>query len=292
MAKRFLENVTYVPNWCSIAGALHGVARFYGIDYDDTDVMGLSGHAFALDVAPAPGQPFGAARAWVRGFPARYEPLGLEFEGVTSAETKTLHKAARKAIDHGSPAVANGLFLPEFGLIAGYDDGAKQFAVSTQLDEQGRRQLGYDRWPDGPPRQVLWVKRSRPIARKQALETGLRQAAALAQAATAAYERWAQAMESHEPVAAANHAHLIQVVHTSRFRAANFAGRAADELGQDLAGAQDAYRAAGLELSRLGTLFPYPNGGEIDDEFLRTQAARVLRRVAELEARAAQALAR
>lgn len=292
MAKRFLDDVTYVPNWCSIAGALQGVTHYYGLDYDDTDVMGLSGHAFALDVAPVPGQPFGSAREWVRGFPARYVPLGLEFEGVTSAESKTLHQAARKAIDRGSPALASGLFLPEFGLIAGYDDGAKQFAVSTQLDEQGRRHLGFERWPDGPPRQVVWVNRRRAMKRQEAVGAALHQAAALADAATTAYERWAAAMESGQPVVAANHAHLIQVVHTSRFRAAAFAGRAGAEIGRDLSTVQEAYRAAGIELSRLGTLFPYPNGGEVDDEFLRMQAARVLRRVAEQEARAAQGLAR
>ena len=290
MAKRFLENVTYVPNWCSIAGALQGATRFHGLEYDDTDVMGLSGHAFALDIAPVPGQSFGANREWVRGFPARYVPLGLEFEGVTSTEAKTLHQAARKAIDRGSPALASGLFLPEFGLVAGYDDGAKQFAVSTQLDEQGRQHLGFDRWPDGPPRQVVWVNRRRGMNRRDAVEAALHQAAALADAATAAYECWAAAMESGEPVVAANHAHLIQVVHTSRFRAAAFAGRASAETGRDLSDVQEAYRAAGIELSRLGTLFPYPNGGEIDDEFLRAQAARVLRRVAELEARAVQGL--
>jgi hypothetical protein len=41
----------------------------------------------------------------------------------------------------------------------------------------------------------------------------------------------------------------------------------------------------------LGTLFPYPNGGEIDDPFLRGQAAKTLRSAARLEARAAETIA-
>jgi hypothetical protein len=288
-----LRTAAYVPNWSSVAGALEGVTRFFGLPLDTTDVMGLSGEAFVLRVPSGEGGLFDHRPHLEPNEAARYNLLGLRWEHAPTGGPEDARRAARKAIDAGSPAIVFGLFVPEYGLITGYDDRTRQFAVSTQLDEQGRLVLPYDRWPvAGSDRHgVLRVAGRAKIERDEALRQALSQASGLALTSVTALEAWAIALATGSPVAATGNAHAIQVTLTSRFRAASFLDRVGEEMRAGLAEASACYRAAGLAYSRLATLFPYPNGGEVNEPFLRQEAARLLRQSQAHEREASERIA-
>lgn len=297
--RRLLEGVASIPNWTSLVGALEGLLRFLGAEIPSSAyLMGVCGPAFDTWVTHHEGEWFGAYRPppLEDATLHRYELLGRRFRrfSFTAREDqkgreRTL-KATKGSIDRGVPVAAFGLYIAEYGVVRGYDDGPGVLYVSSLTSDQMGEALPYEMWPPPGlpgPVDVLVPGERLPVEPVVAVRSALTFAVERASASLAALEGWAAALQSGEPVSARGHAHAVQVTLAARRDAAAFLREAAAAgWAPDPSAAEEAaqsYRDEALELSRLGSLFPYPGGGDLASPVARGEAARYLRRAREAE---------
>lgn len=321
MAQRILPDVELPSAWTSFVGALSGVLAALGRPVDLATLMGSTGFAFRLDLPERDGVLAAGSGAVAADF-ARALPLiantGTAFTLIAAARSDPDWAArreqaiseVRRGIDGGRPAVVFGLQLPEFGIVYGYDDRARSFAVRSMLSGQYGSALPESRWPvrerDDPlivliPVAADWRRRllGRRPAERQGLTDALRFAVAYghdgdpgdrtgATHGLAAYRRWREALAGATPVDPSGHSHVLQTVQTARRDAATYLRTAvpAGAAAHRLLDAADAYDRAAIALSRLATLFPYPSGGDPNAAGLRGLAINLLSAV-EREERAA-----
>ncbi|MFQ6019759.1 MAG: hypothetical protein ACE5KW_03285 [Dehalococcoidia bacterium] len=320
--RRLLEGVSYVYNWTTIVGALEGVLRYLGHDYSTPYLMGVSGHAFRLDVsgrveAADASQgligPDGPTSIDYGRALAAYSRLGRGIEAISASRgdkgyERVRDKALaemRRSIDRGLPAIAFDLHLPEFGIVKGYDDRERLLLVDTVLTPQTGEMLPYDRWPSNQG--IGWVMAILPGRKAQAadLATAEREALrfALAHAEKgeggpggasthhgfAAYGYWAATLEGEAKVSGFGNAYTGQVLQAARRHAGQFLRELAAKHPQaapPLAEAATAYERAALVITRFTTLFPFPQGGEVDNAAARRLGASCLREALAEEERA------
>lgn len=292
MGRKILAGVSTVSNWTSVAGALEGALISQGSILDRTAIMGLSGHAFRLAIRTtaegiADGESsisFDYARAM-----QLYANLGHKMEQVSarpadrdySRRRDEAIKQIRRSIDHNAPAIVYDLQLPEFGLVKGYDDRAGLFYVSTTVSSQYGEALPLAQWP--APEHLRWVEvlllgGRRRVERRQAehaaltfatdyAENGDPRAPSDSSHGFAAYEHWLEGYADPDRLIRYGNARCIQVVQAARQDAARFlrdiARDYAPGIGAALKQAASAYDAEVLAFSRLASLFPYPNGGDV-----------------------------
>ena len=122
------------------AGAIYALLKYTSRKdtYTLTDVMGLTGHAFRINIHPDDVSPAG---------PTMFSPTELLEKGLnnlgftaeqlhgfpTPASPEKLEQAirfAQETIDRGIPAIGWSLFVPEFGVIYGYDDEKQELYCS------------------------------------------------------------------------------------------------------------------------------------------------------------------
>jgi hypothetical protein len=308
-----LVPATYVQHWVSAVGALQGVLRALGIQSPEADTCALSGHAFRFAVTSAPEGAIGrdgpnhfSSRAAVTS----YEGLGLRFEAIEVAASdprfarkrEEALKRLRKSLNRGSPAIVYGLHVPQFGVLRGYDDA--NLIAGTALSQQYGERIAVTQWPlPGEPVRAFVPEKQVKVDRGRVVSRLLHWAVEYARrgerespagsppAATglAAYERWAQALESAAPVSPHGQAYCIQALQAARGQAAAFLR---DEARQQEAftAAAAAYGSVVIELSRMATLFPYPNGGDVISPQNRRVGAGYVRRAQAAEEAAVQAL--
>ncbi|MCR8646013.1 hypothetical protein NV379_25660 [Paenibacillus sp. N1-5-1-14] len=111
--------------------------------YTLVDIMGLTGHAFRINIHPNDVSPAG---------PTMFSPTELLEKGLnilgftceqlygfpTPAPPEKLEEAVRFAqetIDRGVPAIGWSLFIPEFGVIYGYDDEKQELYCKDPSQE-------------------------------------------------------------------------------------------------------------------------------------------------------------
>jgi hypothetical protein len=319
MTRRILPAAETVSNWTSIAGAIAGILRFFGRDFSESEVMGISGHAFRLAISagpaglPAVESPFDIDYECALEL---YRNLGLEWEhvgiaavdpGAASQRSQAL-KRIKQSIDRGRPVAAYGLHLGEFGVIKGYDDRENVLFVSTAVSGQYGERLPLSQWPapgrpvridlliPGPARQV-----DQRAAESQSIAFALDYAhngepAAPAQSThgLAAYERWLDALDADSMLDASGNARSIQVLQSARRDAALYlraiASRHNSRLHNRFESAASEYQLEALAISRMATLFPYPSGGDASSGGALRLAAASLRQGLEHERRAIAAL--
>ncbi len=304
---------TYESNWTSAVGALAGVLRALGGDKPVWQVSALSGHAFRLAITSGPDGEIGVDGP--NNFSARsalklYEHCGWRFGSIEASagaddfdrRRKEALKQLRRSIDHGRPAMAFGLHLPEFGIVRGYD-GDDLIAATTVSGQYGER-IPVSQWPSPARPQPLRVivpekqVKSDPadvlgrvlrFACDYAIagESGTVAGMPAAPTGLAAYARWAQLLEGEAVISPHGQSYCIQALQSARSDAAAFL-RAVAPLypGRSVAlsEAGDAYSAVVLELSRLASLFPYPNGGDVISNGGRRAGAMYIRRASATEA--------
>jgi hypothetical protein len=126
-----LEGVRLERNWTSPVGALGGLLAAAGRNIDQVDLMGLTGHAFRLniDILLTVMGPWDLP--WHDVLPL-WERLGVLLQGTRARASEPHYPEARalawrrlcQSIDRGLPVIAYDLLgLPEYGLITGYDAG-------------------------------------------------------------------------------------------------------------------------------------------------------------------------
>jgi hypothetical protein len=139
---------TYLCCWISFNGAVGGVLRAMGVEYDVVDVAGHSGYAFLMGVPVGrmcPSVPTSFPVTTYREFARGVSAMGIEAEilseegGYMCGESASfedqeracaLFKRVREAIDvSGRPVVLWGLPIPEFSIVNGYE--GERYVAST-----------------------------------------------------------------------------------------------------------------------------------------------------------------
>ncbi len=304
---------TYESNWTSAVGALAGVLQALELDQPIRQVSALSGHAFRLAITSGPDGAIGAdgPNHFSAGSALKlYENLGWRFEAIEASagedrfdsRRQQALKQLRRAIDHGRPVIAFGLHLPQFGIVRGYD-GDDLIAATTVSGQYGER-IPASQWPSPARPQPLRVfipekrvktDRASVLARllrfacdyAVAGESDAVDGVPTAATGMAAYERWAQLLESGAVISPHGQSYCVQALQSARSDAAAFF-RSVSQLypGRSLAWteAANAYGLIVLELSRMATLFPYPNGGDVLSTGSRRAGAAYVRRAGAAEA--------
>jgi hypothetical protein len=139
----------YQSCWVSYLGAVSGVLKSLGKDYDIIDVGGYSGYAFLINVSKHSTCPSGptAHKAWLSihqgtenlGVKIRYygDQKGFpEKEGEFTSEDDEraikLFEMVKEEINiTDRPVILWGLPIPEYGIVKGYNESSKSFITST-----------------------------------------------------------------------------------------------------------------------------------------------------------------
>jgi hypothetical protein len=315
----------YVNHWVSVVGALHGTITALGGTYSPAEVSALSGHAFRLAITSSANGEIGADGP--NCFPSRsalplYAGLGWRFTAVEAAPDDAAFARRRdealermaKATGRGVPAVAFDLHIPDFGIVYGTEKGRQRTSlvllVSTAMSAQYGARLPAEQWPapgrPQPLRVFLPEKQVKvdPAARLVRL---LRFAVEYARhgepepgpgcvapaSGLAAYARWLAVLDGDGPVSPHGQARCIQALQQARVEAATFldaAQRSHPAAAPAFQRAAAGYRTVVLEMSRLATLFPFPNGGDVVSAGARRAGAIYLHRALTAEEQAVEAL--
>lgn len=143
---------TFQPCWISYLGAVSGVLKYFGKNYDIIDVGGYSGWSFLINVANESTCPSGptAHKAYndilkgtrtlgfeIRGYdensPEDWEEISPEAQKERS---KKLFDNFKKEFDEEQkPVILWGIPVPEYGIVYGYEGNS--YLVSTFQHIQG-----------------------------------------------------------------------------------------------------------------------------------------------------------
>ena len=314
-----IPGLSIAPNWTSAAGALDTILQHLGEPLPRHAIMGLTGHAWHTCLGSAGGVvalPSGPADLDWDAMVRRYARTGVTFERH-SADLRTAPDpaAARDAavawanahLDAGRPLIGWDFHLHEHAVVYGYDPAREGFLVHDVLSEEvGPIALWRD-WPSVLGRIELFA----PVGRVEpepfetlvsALQTALDCFAGEDGPAdgqprgTAAITAWADAFDGDTEVDRAGNAYTLAVLQAARMDGATFLADLAEsipDLATEFRAAERAIRDQLQALSPLLTLFPFPSGGHgnVANGGLRRGAAMALRRAAQHEAAAAEAIA-
>jgi hypothetical protein len=261
--------------------------------------MGLTGHAFRINIHPDDVSPAG---------PTMFSPTELLEKGLgvlgfaceqlhgfrTPAPPEKLEEAvkfAQETIDRGIPAIGWSLFIPEFGVIYGYDD-EKQELYCKDPSQEGP--LPYAKLNELPLNFVfmLRIRESLPVEPLRALKKALEGIIQFAheEAPTlskdyrhglAGYDAWMQAFHSRT-VNPFGNAYNAEVVGDAREFAAQFLRSLPTqrpektEFGELAKEAAIYYEEVTDALRHFQRLFPHPHGGEPNDPGNAEEAIRLL----------------
>ncbi|MDN4066755.1 hypothetical protein QYF50_02515 [Paenibacillus vini] len=267
------------------------------------DIMGLSSHAFRINIHPGDVSPAG---------PTMFSPTELLEKGLgllgfsceqlhgfqTPAPPEKLEEAVRfaqESIDRGIPVIGWSLFIPEFGIIYGYDD-EKQELYCKDPSHDGP--LPYSKLNELPLNFVfmLRLRNSFPVDPAQVLNTALGNIIQFAreEAPTlskeyrhgiSGYDAWIQAFQNCS-VNPFGNAYNAEVVGDAREFAVQFLKSLPDKYMADsdskeelikLSGQAAHYyeKVAGI-FREFQNLFPHPHGGEPNDPKQAEEAIRLL----------------
>lgn len=206
-----------------------------------------------------------------------------------------------RSLDRGLPVVAWDLFIPEFGIIYGYDDEKRELFPS----ECGREDpVPYEHLGRGFLEDlfVMGIEASAPAPLRSRLRSALEgivrhyrgqePASPRTVVGLAAYDAWIEALRGGE-VEPNGNAYNAAVVQDCRRLAADFLGElaagwqgeaAADERIRSLSReAARQYGDAAEELRGLTSLFPFPEGGAPNEPDQAKRAIAILEAVKALE---------
>lgn len=125
----------WTTTWTTAAGAVYGAITYTNKkDLSLVEVMGFTGHAFRLNIDPEIVNVAGPT-SFPGGYILRRNLCNLGFTSnmgeapapVTPDKLEQSIALVQRSIDKGYPAIAFDLFIPEFGLIYGYDDDTQVF---------------------------------------------------------------------------------------------------------------------------------------------------------------------
>lgn len=252
-------------NWTSPVGALGGLLDAAGRSIDQVDLMGLTGHAFRLniDILLTVMGPWDLP--WHDVLPL-WERVGALFQGTRARASDAHYDEARvlawrrivNSIELGRPVIAYDLLgMPEYGLIVGYDHDAAPTAVPgiapgariAGLTLNEPEHTSWQFYADLPRQQVPHATKLEIITLMELTPSFDQPAAELLALRTAsdlpfqqgsrdgwtqngwqAYAHWAAVLSmpsDHAPDGGLGHAYNLLVLQRARRDAATFLGRVA-----------------------------------------------------------------
>lgn len=166
MAKKKLPRPVVEGSWNSFAAALAGALRYMdGVSYGLTELMGYTGLAFRIHIHPGDVDVAGpTAYPWKRVLGKGLANIGIRmgyvgpevpnYQPPNADETAEAIRRIHQTLDRGIPAIAWDLFIPEFGLIYGYDDERQ---VLDAVDFSRCGSLPYDRLGRGQLKELALI---------------------------------------------------------------------------------------------------------------------------------------
>ncbi|ATF11203.1 RNA polymerase sigma factor [Brevibacillus brevis X23] len=316
-----------MPTWVTCAAALYGLVESTDRKMSLPMILGLSGHAFRLTIVPenihiAGPTMFHFQRVLQQGL----KNMGFESRAVTSyhlscepsmnanqVEPSLLSPEARqkrqlsvllpealelvhRSIDKGHPVLAWDLFMPEFGLIYGYDDEKRVFYAGDNCRNDSN--IPYENLGRGILEElfVLAIDRAFPIDQRTMLANALQSALvhyrgeepqdASCVNGLAAYAAWQEAYEKGT-VESNGNAYTTVVNGDARRYASLFWSEIVDtwtdpvfdEVRPLMKEAASLYGAIADDFDTLSKLFPFPAGGEPNDAEQGKQAIALLQAI-------------
>lgn len=301
-------------SWTSVGWAMYRMLGYTEQRPTLPMVMGLTGHAFRISVI-RDGVNIGGATAYSfskllsrglrnLGWSCDYVESMRQTQSSLQSSIPRALALAQRSVDKGIPALVWDSFIPEFGVVYGYNDESRMLHVMECVQDD---KLPYDRLGRSTLDE-LFVLTLKEREHKE-LRTMLRDALVMILAhyegekleddrgvcGLHAYETWVEAFrEGHiDPF---GNAYNFAVVQDARRLAADFLrelaadwtdGNAADARMKELFG--EAAQLYGLIATRLGKLtsqFPFPSGGDPNSIESRKDAISVLQQVTETERQA------
>jgi RNA polymerase sigma factor (sigma-70 family) len=334
-SKTFTDSGT----WTSVGWAMYRMLDYTKQQLSLPMVMGLTGHAFRItvcngdvhiagptmypfeDILPRGLRNIGWRCEIVEGMKPFTElntnlvdPAVLT---VAAKEKRALHEALPEAldlihrsIDRGIPVLSWDLFIPEFGVIFGYEDEQRRLKAIECVQNDT---LSYDHLGRGVLEELFILGLTERIEKDE--RAMLHDALAMildhyhgneapsdrAERGLRAYDVWIAAFCGGN-VEPNGNAYNFAVVQDARVMAARFLAEisagwhgeaAADGRIRALAAeGAEMYRRIAEQLCELTTLFPFPAGGDPNEPTSRDRAIEVLQAVKALEERAVALLAR
>ncbi len=313
-------------SWVSLVGAVAGVLKSRSVKCDFTDVAGMSGYAFIVNIHPGlcPSGP--TAFDWMM-LQEGIRTLGLDTEVVMAEHDEhtddeelctELFEKVREEIDAGRCCVVWGATdVPEFAIAYGYRDDSylvRSYRSARHRDGQEWKEgLGPG---DSPEEPVRYDKLNAPgclaavfFGDRVESEQVRADRQAIARAVqllgdrhvcfdpsyfhgAGAFGKWAEVLEAGEAGPSGN-AYNVVCWWEMQMLASGFCLRLAKrrpEAGEKLKQAGDLFRESFEDLEWLKGKFPFPMGGGPVDEGAAKEAARLLRECRRLNQDAAGAL--
>jgi len=318
--------------WTSVGWALYRMLSYTGQQLSLPMVMGLTGHAFRItichddvhiagptmypfrDILPQGLQNIG----WSCRIVETQRKRDVPGENTNLIDPALLTAAARekrmlqnelsealdlihRSIDRGIPVLSWDLFIPEFGVIYGYDDEQRILTV-MECVQDGK--LPYEHLGRGTLEDLFILaleertEKDRRSMLRDALTTildhyrGKEESLDRCEHGLRAYDVWIAAFVGGK-IEPNGNAYNFAVVEDARQFAADFLNEiSTDWQGSDTADerlralsaeAAQVYRLMAEQLHELVALFPFPSGGEPNAKMNRERAIEVLQSVKSLE---------
>ncbi|NIK77072.1 hypothetical protein FHS15_002197 [Paenibacillus castaneae] len=315
-----MKSKDWTKTWTTAAAAIHGA-----LDYTDkkhyslVDVMGITGHAFRMNIDPEQIDVAGPTM-FPGGYLIRRNLCNLGFisnlsdteKPFTPEKVEKVMALIQQSIDKGIPAISFDLFIPEFGLIYGYDD-EKQVFHAKDVSKEGT--ISYTDFVEN--RNMLWVttiNESLPHSKYEVLRMALdmivdhtrgREWQHIFQGkymiGLAGYDAWIACLE-RRAVDPFGNAYNIAVVSDAREYAAQFlrelvihwsGENVVERTVRSLAAKAAAhYEKTAAALIGIREMFPFPQGGQPDDPATAVRAVELLRAAKETEGQGIEVLER
>lgn len=295
----------------SAAAAIHAAVAYTDKKhYSLVDVMGITGHAFRIniehdhiDVA--------SPTMFAGGYMIRRNLCNLGFISSLSDTDKPFSPEKvekvlaliQQSIDKGIPAISFDLFVPEFGLIYGYDD-LKQLFHAKDASKEGA--ISYSDFVEN--RDMLWVttiSESLPHSKYETLRMALDMIVDHARGrewqdifaehyriGLQGYDAWISCMQLRKADPFGN-AYNVAVVSDAREFAVQFLRELVIRWNGDnivertvrkmAAEAAAHYSKSAAAMVEMRELFPFPHGGRPDDPTVADRSVELLRAAKEAE---------
>ncbi|WP_028612060.1 hypothetical protein [Paenibacillus harenae] len=309
MGKRTRDDFTWSKN--TDTSAIHSM-----IQYTDkagmsvVDVMGYTAHAFRI-IIDREAVEVGSYSAfdWPLHHAEQLQNLGFAVQTAgkpnhippTSEELEEALGYIQTSLDKGVPALSWDLFIPEWGVIYGYDDENK---VLRCRDVRKDGDLPYEKLGRGEVTEmyVLTITGSYPVDKRSMLKGALKLAVKHAYRQSfesehashrnglAAYDAWIEAFTKRTVDPFGNGVNTGKVWDTREFAAQfllelsqNWEGSSPqdDRLRTLALEASEQYAAVAERLGEMRDMFPFPHGGEPNSD---AQAGRALTLLGEAKA--------
>ena len=300
--------------WTSAASAIHGAVNYTDKKHLSLiEVMGYTGHAFRMNIDP---EMINAAAptSFPGGYILRRNLCNLGFTSnladpdkpIAPEKIEKTMALVQDSIDRGIPAISVDLFLPEFGLIYGYDDDQQVF-YAKDVSQDGT--ITYERFAN-PRFELLFVvtiSESLPHSKYEMLRMALDMIVDHARGrewndadffknrtamGLAGYDAWIKVMENRSADELGN-AYNMEVIADAREFAAQFlrelitkwngTNHVERKVREYAAAAEIHYEAVAAAFAELRAMFPFPQGGTPKDPETADRAIVLLKAAQEAE---------